>query len=292
MKKLIIAIITLLIIYGIFFYESGKNISYKYKYEITTKGKTSKLSLTCLIPQDIAKVQKVKNINYSIKPDLVFYYDRNIYAQFIINKPSKTEEIVISVDLLLYNNDFEASIKNEIPLNEPIYDFLGSEKYIETDSEEIKLKALELKDSSIIQTVENIYSFVNQNIEYAGYNPIDVGALKALNSGKGDCTEFSDLFVALCRANNIPARVVEGYTTDYFNTPKHAWTEVYIKRYGWVKFDPTPGNLSTFKTMKRRYIQLSTVRNDKVLNNNHFCGYNYWGDPVEIKEYFENRLIK
>lgn len=206
---------------------------------------------------------------------------------FIIYNPINTIEIVVSVDLILYINDLETNIENKANLNEPISDFVNSEKYIEKDNEELKLKASELKDSSIEQTVENIYSFVNQKIKYNGYNLIDQGALKALESRQGDCTEFSDLFVALCRANNIPARVVDGFVSDYNNTPKHAWAEVYFTKYGWVRFDPTPGNSSSFKTMENKYIQLSTDRNDKVLINSHFWANWYWGDPVEVKDYFE-----
>jgi hypothetical protein len=38
-----------------------------------------------------------------------------------------------------------------------------------------------------------------------------LGAVCALQTGKGDCTEAAVLFVALCRAAGIPARVCEGF---------------------------------------------------------------------------------
>ena len=46
-------------------------------------------------------------------------------------------------------------------------------------------------------------------------NPLDI-----LDYGLGKCGEFSILYVAICLANDIPARLVTGVTVD------HAWAEV------------------------------------------------------------------
>ena len=286
MKRVIISII-LFVIYGNLFSQIEKTINCDFKYEITSSGKTNKCKLICLIPQDIDNTQKIRSINYSIQPDTIFNKNGNKYAEFIINNPSRKEKIIISVTLNLYINDLATNIEKIGSLKDSIFDFLNSEEFIEKDNENIKLKALELKGSEIEQTIENIFLFVNQKINYTGYNPNDIGAIKALKLKGGDCSEFSDLFVALCRSNNIPARVIDGLIIDYGITPKHVWTEVYINKYGWVRFDPTPGNSSTFETMKNRYIQLSIDRNDKILNNFHYWAYWYWGDPVEVNDYFE-----
>lgn len=62
-----------------------------------------------------------------------------------------------------------------------------------------------------------------------------IGALAGLRGGQGDCEEFSSLFVALCRASGIPARLVRG--------PGHCWAEFALAdRDGeiiWVPADPT-----------------------------------------------------
>jgi hypothetical protein len=46
------------------------------------------------------------------------------------------------------------------------------------------------------------------------------GALAALRDGTGDCDELSSLFIALCRANDIPARTVR--------VPGHCYPEFYL----------------------------------------------------------------
>ncbi len=65
-----------------------------------------------------------------------------------------------------------------------------------------------------------------------------------LENKKGVCDEITALFMALLRANNIPARFV--YGVSYTENPAfpqqwgpHGWAEVYFPNYGWVPFDIT-----------------------------------------------------
>ena len=55
----------------------------------------------------------------------------------------------------------------------------------------------------------------------------------------------------LLRELGVPARYVLGYLPGHEQedgsfrvdrSASHAWVEVYFPRYGWVEFDPTPGN--------------------------------------------------
>ncbi|MEI7705153.1 MAG: transglutaminase-like domain-containing protein [Deltaproteobacteria bacterium] len=66
-----------------------------------------------------------------------------------------------------------------------------------------------------------------------------------LRQGKGDCTEHTRLFVALCRAAGIRAREVKGlvYASYGQGGPGlywHAWAEVKVGD-GWIAVDPTFG---------------------------------------------------
>jgi hypothetical protein len=143
--------------------------------------------------------------------------------------------------------------------------------------------------------VKNIYDYVIDNMEYTMPSKRNRGAVKALQSGKGDCTEYADLFVAICRAKNIPARVVTGYTVGVDPTSsKHNWAEVYLQEYGWVPFDPSTGDIENaiirnraFGRMRPAYIYLSYIRNNEVLRNYNFSLYRYWGDRVRFKDSIE-----
>lgn len=70
-----------------------------------------------------------------------------------------------------------------------------------------------------------------------------------INSKKGFCAHYAGSFVFMMRAVGIPARVVTGYQGGEWNDngdflsvrqyDAHAWTEVWLREKGWVRFDPT-----------------------------------------------------
>ena len=75
-----------------------------------------------------------------------------------------------------------------------------------------------------------------------------------------DCTEYTDLLVALSRAQGIPARYFEGLLyldkgTDALAKTEHAWPDVYMPSVGWVAMDPTLG-----RPLVNRDIILPTIR--------------------------------
>lgn len=80
--------------------------------------------------------------------------------------------------------------------------------YLET-VESRQLKAIaELMNrlgATLKERIEAAYVFVPEYLRFEQQNRAK-GALEALRSGKGDCTEYADLFVALCRSMDIPAR--------------------------------------------------------------------------------------
>ncbi len=74
-----------------------------------------------------------------------------------------------------------------------------------------------------------------------------------LGERKGYCTYFASAMTLLCRLQGIPARFVAGYLVrpdaDGYAvvTGKmgHAWTEIYLKGFGWLTMDATPGTEET-----------------------------------------------
>lgn len=91
------------------------------------------------------------------------------------------------------------------------------------------------------------YEFVNTYMTYDQNNK-NKGALNALQTSRGVCEDYSELFVALLRASGVPARVATGYWVDVENfnnniadgnSYRHAWAEYYLPEYGWVVVEPT-----------------------------------------------------
>ena len=68
---------------------------------------------------------------------------------------------------------------------------------------------------------------------------------------QGYCEYFATAMVMLMRELGVPARYVLGYLPGkqqddgswvVDGSAAHAWVEVWFPTYGWVEFDPTPGN--------------------------------------------------
>jgi transglutaminase-like putative cysteine protease len=163
------------------------------------------------------------------------------------------------------------------------------EQWEESDADEIHKKADELagSDDGPWQAARRIYDFVGSYLTYNGYNPSEKGALEAFRSGEGDCTEFADLFVALCRARGIPARFCEGFTyvsgTSSHGDLTHDWAEILLPNGQWLPVDPTFGRFGEnyFGATDDRHFLLVRGRQWPELKGFHYYYYQYWWDGTE-----------
>lgn len=273
-------------------------VEFDLTFDFSVPGETRKISLTVVLPKTIPSRQEIIDTNYSLEPTRIFHKNGNRYAEFILNKPKKHISIDISIKAELFRYDLHTSkenrqqdnFKNSEPSN-----FLKHEQHIEKDHIEIQQVAKGIEGQTEKEIVKNIYDYVINNMKYTKHGRKEWGAVKALQKGRGDCSEYSDLFVAICRAKNIPARVVTGYTVRPDSTSqKHNWAEVYLQDYGWVPFEPSIDNVENITLLNRAfskmapvYIYFSHIRNDEVLQNYHFASYKYWGDKVRMKDSIE-----
>ncbi|MBW7990300.1 MAG: transglutaminase domain-containing protein [Planctomycetes bacterium] len=271
-------------------------------YDFSVHRETFRISFVVILPETIPGRQNILGIKYSPKPTRIFNKNGNRYAEFVFTKPDRQEKVEINIKAELFRYDLltarEQDGKNRYE-DTGLKDFLKHEKYIEKDHAEIQQIAESIDGQTQRDIVKNIYNYVIDNMEYTTHKDKDWGAVKALQLKKGDCTEYSDLFVALCRAKNIPARFAAGYTLRFDDiSPKHNWVEVFLQDYGWVPFDPSCGDVKNFilrdrafSRMRPVYMYLNHIRNDEVINNSHFAGYKYWGDRARVKDSIEFKRI-
>ena len=99
------------------------------------------------------------------------------------------------------------------------------------------------------------------------------GADEALRQLRGDSGQFADLFVALCRAVQVPARPVYGFAAGSNNQmEKHAWAEFYLPQHGWIPVDPSYG-LQAFGHTDNRRIVASVGRNIPLKHAPYWATY-------------------
>ena len=84
------------------------------------------------------------------------------------------------------------------------------------------------------EKVQAIYQWIIHNFEY-DYNYHAFiqyfNVRKTLRTHKGVCYDFSNLFAALCRSQNIPCYVVDGIS--YETAAHHTWNRVYYNNSWW-----------------------------------------------------------
>lgn len=112
-----------------------------------------------------------------------------------------------------------------------------------------------------------LYEYVLKNMAYDksgdGWGRGD--SLYACKIGKGNCTDFHSLFIALCLAENIPARFRMGYplpdaASGPVESAYHCWAEFHAAGRGWVPVDIS----EAWKDPERRDYYFGRLDADRV----------------------------
>lgn len=121
----------------------------------------------------------------------------------------------------------------------------------------------------VLEKVRRIHDFVIDALEYSRDGQWD-SADSVLRQGKGSCSEYSYLMIALLRSNGIPARYAGGtwLEKDGASPPRdfhaeegsahvdqifHRWVEVYLPLVGWFPIDPTQDDAAEKEGSPYRY---------------------------------------
>lgn len=108
---------------------------------------------------------------------------------------------------------------------------------------------------------------VRQSVVYMpGASNVTSTAAEVMKLGAGVCQDQAHVFIACCRALDLPARYVSGYihpgSTDH--AASHAWADVWLEGTGWVSFDVTNGNFAASEHCRlavgRDYLDACPVR--------------------------------
>lgn len=104
-----------------------------------------------------------------------------------------------------------SSLQIPAKLDRSLKRYIGRSPYIETNHTKIRKVARQIfaeldENATAWQRVEAIYDYVLNHVDYVEGD--DKSALQTLGDAEGDCQNISVLFIALCRTNKIPARMV------------------------------------------------------------------------------------
>ena len=153
-------------------------------------------------------------------------------------------------------------------ISESLKKYLTSSKNCQVKNKAIQdlAKTLTSKLKSDYEKGKKLFNWVRDNIQYKKYRNTLRGAVKTLQTKKGNCVDQSHLLIALSRAAGIPARYVKGGNCKFSNgyVSGHIWTQMYINKK-WIVADTTShknslGKIKNWNTKSYKlYGQFSSI---------------------------------
>lgn len=249
-------------------WDISRQIQYSFTLQNTTGNIIRKAELWTYAPVKQTSTQKCGRIEASHPYQLKTDDFGNQILLFELNDlpPFAVRVINVRAELSLSDQSNPASLPEG-------KHYLVPEKYVESDDRDILRVAHHLKSKKPLATAEKIFHWLVSHIHYSGFSSRDRGALYALRTRRGDCSEFAYLFVALCRSGGIPARAVGGYVCgeNAVLDPNqyHNWGEFYDSGV-WKIADP---QRKLFARNQSHYIAMRIIGKfpgDSMENHNRF----------------------
>jgi hypothetical protein len=259
-------------------YPVSRLIQYGFTLQNETNRLIEKAELWTYAPVKKTATQRCDGVRASHAYDLIEDELGNQVLHFTFDglPPYSTRIVTIEADVSLSDRSNRLAAQTTDR-------FLRPEKYIESDAPGVLSLARSLSAPKVDRTVDNVFRWVSENIRYAGYMRNDRGALHALRSREGDCTEYMYLFSALCRASGIPARGVGGFicggdrilrARDY-----HNWAEFFHDGV-WQLADPQQKVLMQNGS---HYIAMRMLGDSAGNPMGDHHRFRYSGDGIKVK---------
>lgn len=234
-----------------------EQITYRHLTTNFGPGKIHQMDVQIALPVDRPN-QKIENrFSYSpAKPEIAIDNWGQKTAHFIFREiPSgEKREAVVRYKITTYNVRYfifpdKVGGEKEIPEKVRSLYLQDNAKYEIHDPVITRAVASAVgNETNLYWKMRDIFNYIIKNMYYkrvGGWNT----APTVLARGNGSCSEYSFLFISMCRSAGIPARYVGTIAKRGDNRTIddvfHRWVEVYLPHYGWVPVDPSGGDQST-----------------------------------------------
>jgi hypothetical protein len=248
---IVCGILLVVITFGTFFLTPA-SVRYhvEEKYTFSSAGPGASIHLGVLAPQS-GPYQEIKNLSITWDGTQEIETQPSVEAIKLTAKlPQGSEqEAIINYDVVLPQGG--------ISWLAPVEDFqLRPQPGIESDHPSLKEAVSYITTGSSRLDAYYVYQFTSQHLTYSeeARDCVESSALSAYRTGKGVCSEYARLMVALNRAAGIPAQMITGiFMPDLviLGSSKtregdhagesHAWVEFYTNGV-WTIADPTLGS--------------------------------------------------
>jgi hypothetical protein len=243
--------------------EMGSAIRYELREQVTAGAGISKLILSFVIPKSFQSPtyqQTIKDVNLTFTPEPQEKRkttDKRGNEIVTATWTTAPDTIDVRLGFNAASSTKLATIQTEAPfplakINESLKYYLKATEQVQVDHPKIRDLAARLTKGAKTEfdAVQQVISWVVDHVHYVT-PPVKYDAVYALESGKGNCQNYSHLSAALLRAAGIPVRIVNGVTlnqpydltwqngvlTFKMGQGRHSWIEVWFPDLDWVPFD-------------------------------------------------------
>ncbi|HIE15801.1 MAG TPA: transglutaminase [Bacteroidales bacterium] len=240
------------------------------------------------IPENRVNQKILKKITYSETPEILTDKWGQKVARFHKNNISQGQQYEVAETINVETFDvryfiFPDKVGTLSDIPQEVKKFLANDVKYEYDNVVIKNAVKEAvgDEKNAYWIARKIYDYLMPRMYYemtGGWNT----APTVLSRGNGSCSEYSFVYIAMCRAAGLPARYVGSIAwrgekkamDDVF----HRWVEVYLPNYGWIPVDPSGGDQKYPAAQARYFGHLS----------NHFLITTQSGGGSEYMEWTYN----
>lgn len=242
-------------IHSRFFYDTEKNVMYKFNYGKISKVLTdyNEIFFKEKTHDDMAaKVSIPLNFWLTNKDNLeeikliVTFNDKgsDLYIKKTPRqKIQKINDNTIVLTLIPENFTYKSSEKVS---KQEFSDALESSLTYPANDSRVKALAHAITENAKddLEKAFLIMNWIDANIKWT-YNS-NTEVLQTLDTKKGDCSERAALFITLARACGIPAAFSGGYVFTVDSIGAHAWVKVF-ENNRWIELDPShPGFIGAY----------------------------------------------
>ena len=194
--------------------------------------------------QDIISVNTYNGTVYDCPDSVNRYVVTDLSGDDI---PESGKNVIMeSINTVAYEVTAKVNLIDNIPPYDPssreCMKYLGKEDGDLVDPTNTQIVSVanslwEKANGNLIDYAKRCYEWTATNLTYGNMNTGLHTITELMSTKKGDCGNFSSVFISLLRAKGIPARHIVMISPQ--ESGYHIRAEFYIPAYGWIPADPT-----------------------------------------------------
>lgn len=234
-------------------YTSPRHISYSFVVENPTNRALRNVRFWTYAPVKRTAEQWVERVdaNALSTVELDALGNQRLWVEIPLLKPFGKQNVDIRVDMLLADDGNTDTVSDASPQD------LAKQRFVPVDDARIRARAEAFRNQP--RPVKAAYDWVASHLSESAYVAADHGALHALETGKGDCSEHMYLLASTLRAMGHPTRLLSGAVASHDSrlsaSQLHNWVSVQ-RGDGWQGIDSEAGE---FDTSGKGYIAFRVI---------------------------------